>query len=170
MDTSWIEAARRYGTFDERARADYWGRLNSEQQNLLMEALATLTAEWQAAANREQAPIQTTVGGVPKPRGLFGHLAIGCGWMFLGGVITVALEIAAVSAGIGAISELFSGSSSSYSTGESFSVKPDYLQMDCGPLLRDNPDQYEDCVSTQKVWREQEEHNQKILHPEDESE
>lgn len=166
MDDSWIEAARRYDTFDEPTRADYWSRLNPEQQNLLVQALATLTAESRAAAaSRVQAPVQLAVVGVPKPRSLFGRLAIGCGWMFLGGVLTVALEIVAVSAGISAISEFFSVSSSSYSTLETPAPSsPDYLQMDCGSLLRDHPDQHYDCMVTQKIWRDQEKHNQEILH------
>lgn len=149
MDNSWIEAARRYNTFDERTRADYWSRLNPEQQNLLVDALATLTAESQAAAaSRVQAPVQTAAVGAPKPRSLFGSLAIGCGWMFLGGALTVGLEIAAVYAGIGAISNFFSVPSSGYSAPEAPTPSNlDYLQIECGPLLRDHPDQYSECMS-----------------------
>jgi hypothetical protein len=165
MDDSWIEAARRYDTFDEPTRADYWSRLNPEQQNLLVQALATLTESQAAAASRVQTPVQLAVVGVPKPRSLFGRLAVGCGWMFLGGVLTVALEIVAVSAGISAISEFFTVPSSSYSTLETPAPGSlDYLQMDCGPLLRDHPDQYSDCKSTQEAWSEQEKRNQEILH------
>ena len=171
MDDAWIEAARRYDTFDERTRADYWSQLNPDQQKLLLQALTTLTAESQAAAaSRAQAPVQAAVVGAPKPRSLFGRLAIGCCWMFLGGILTVVLEIAAVSAGIGAVSKFLSVPSSSYSTLETPTPShPDYLNMDCGPLLRDHQDQYSDCISTQKVWRDQEEHNHAILHGEDDS-
>jgi len=170
MENSWIEAARRYDTFDERTRADYWSRLNPEQQNLLVQALATLTAESRAAAaSRVQAPVQTAVVGAPRPRSLFGRLAIGCGWMFLGGVLTVALEIVAVSAGISAISSFFSVPCSSYSTLEAPTPSsPDYLNMDCSSLQSDSV-QYLECTVTQKVWREQQEHNQEILHGESDS-
>jgi hypothetical protein len=76
--------------------------------------------------------------------------------MFLGGVLTVALEIVAVSAGISAISGFFSVPDSSYSTLETPTPSsPDYLNMDCASLDRDSV-QYLECTVSQKVWREQE--------------
>ncbi len=108
----WLEAARHYSSLDEAGRQQYWSSLTTEQQAALSAVLSTPKGQTAAEPTIARADQQ-----VARPS-VLATLSIGCAGFILGIVLTIALEVLAVAAGMqGAKSLISSATGSSGSTG-----------------------------------------------------
>jgi hypothetical protein len=145
VDRAWMDAAHHYSSLSESARAQYWAGLTTEQQSLLTTALSSMDAT-------------PTVTPQPKQRrGLGGTLAIGCFGMILGSALTIAIEVAAVSAGIDAMRGFLTPSRGHVPAATATMSPQDLSHADCGQFLQSNPDLYNECMLVQKLERERDE-------------
>jgi hypothetical protein len=92
----WLEAAQHYASLDERGRHDYWQRLSAEQQAALTKALTSP----ELAATAAQAPVHASGPPPAKGGGILSTLATGCGGFVLGIILTIAIQVFAVMAGM----------------------------------------------------------------------
>lgn len=140
MDQAWIDAARAYDAMDERGRYAYWNQLTPEQQAALQEALAASAVQPTAA-----------IAADPKTagrRGFFGTFAIGCTGVILGVILTIAVEIAAIAKGVGAVTDMLGAPSRpSYSSETPDSEPPPDDRQDNQDRERHRDDDRLDCVS-----------------------
>jgi hypothetical protein len=105
MDQAWISAARTYGTLGVSERAVYWNNLGPDQQRMLRLALEEINSS-----------IPEATPNLPLMRGCWRTTAVGCCGVVLGVVLTVALELLAIAAGVQMVAGALSPSSAPVST------------------------------------------------------
>ena len=121
----WLEAARHYSSLDDRGRSEYWVALDPTQQQALAGAIGRM---------QQQATAAPTIR--KKKAGPLGLLASACVGFLLGAIVTVALEVVVVVAGIR-------------------SFMPKLPEWEMGNPLRSDPDPMPDYCKTITMDRDE---------------